>query len=75
MAVDGFTSSESTRVGSTRTVPTIALDQYHTLEQIYSWLDSVNTSCGDQCSLSILGSTFEGRDLRMMKVVSHDQFA
>ena len=40
---------------------------YHPLEEIYGWVDYLETTF-EFCESEIIGQTFEGRDMRVMKV-------
>ena len=40
---------------------------YHPLEEIYGWFDYLETTY-EFCESEIIGQTFEGRDMRVMKV-------
>lgn len=32
------------------------------------WMDQLAESCGDACSVEVIGKSFEGRDLKLIKV-------
>ena len=40
---------------------------YHPLEEIYGWFDYLETTY-EFCESEIIGQSFEGRDMRVMKV-------
>ena len=40
---------------------------YHPLENIYGWVDFLETTY-EFCESELIGQTYEGRDMRVMKV-------
>lgn len=44
-----------------------SLNEYHTLEEINAYLDSLSSSCS-RCEILTVGQSFEGRDLRVVKI-------
>ena len=45
-------------------------EDYHNLEDIYGWLDYLSEKF-DFCQVESIGKTFEGRDMKLMKVYFH----
>ena len=43
---------------------------YHPLEEIYGWFDYLETTY-EFCESEIIGQSFEGRDMRVMKVIQY----
>lgn len=51
-----------------RTGDTFGWTSYHTLDSIYSWLDSLNAEYPETVSPLIIGTSFEGRPIRGVKI-------
>ncbi len=48
--------------------PLLPLDRYHNLSSIYSYLDHLAESYPRDVEVKTLGKTFEGRDIKMVKI-------
>lgn len=44
------------------------LSAYHTYDEIMSYLDYLNSTCNSSCSTQVIGKTYEGRDLKLIKI-------
>jgi len=57
---------------SAQSKPGDRYDSYHSLDEIYQWIDDIIDSCGSACDLVEIGDSYEGRPLKVITISQGD---
>lgn len=67
-AIDDQLKSSLSRSGRTSNLLSFSWDRYHTLEEIYNWLDQLQVNYPNIVSTVVMGKSVENREIKGIKI-------